>query len=76
MRRSEGQVRKSRKRAVKRSLNGGGFECCMNPWNGECRNTDIQIYVFYRNRKRPICRSCWEEIAKGDYSWNSLGKRE
>jgi len=76
MRRSEGQVRKSRKRAVKGSLNGGGFECCMNPWNGECRNTDIQIYVFYRNRKRPICRSCWEEIAKGDYSWNSLGKRE
>jgi len=69
-------VRKSRKRAVKGSLNGGGFECCMNPWNGECRNTDIQIYVFYRNRKRPICRSCWEEIAKGDYSWNSLGKRE
>jgi len=76
MRRSEGQVRKSRKRAVKGSLNGGGFECCMNPWNGECRNTDIQIYIFYRNRKRPIGRSCWEEIAKGDYSWNSLGKRE
>lgn len=69
------KMRKSRKKDAKKSLNGRGFECCMNPWNGECRNTDIQIYIFYRHRRRPICRSCWEKIAKGDYSWNSLGKR-
>jgi len=71
----EGEVKKSkRKRNAGRSLNGGGLEHCMNPWNGDCRNTDIQLYIFFRQRRRPICRACWEGVAKGDYSWNSLNK--
>ncbi len=74
---SKGRKRKSvKRRSVNRSLDGGGIEHCMNPWNGKCRNTDIQLYIFYRNRKRPICRSCWEEIVKQGYSWDSLSKRE
>lgn len=66
-------ARKSgKKRGTGRSLDGGGLEHCMNPWNGECRNTDIQLYIYYRRRRRPICRSCWEDIVKGEYSWDSL----
>lgn len=46
------------------------YECCMNPWNGECGNTDIEVYVLFRGDKFPICRSCWSKIAESEIEWS------
>ena len=43
---------------------------CLNPWNGECRNTDIALFIYYGGRKLPICRSCWLEIASTNIEWS------
>jgi len=45
-------------------------EACMNPWNGECRNGDIAVYIFYMGRRIPICRKCWKEISSTDVEWS------
>jgi len=45
---------------------------CMNPWNPECQNTDIEVSIYYDGRMVPICRRCWEEIANKDVEWSSL----
>jgi len=45
---------------------------CMNPWNPECRNTDIEVSIYYDGRMVPICHRCWEEIANRDVEWSSL----
>ena len=45
---------------------------CMNPWNPSCRNTDIEVSIYYDGRMVPICRRCWEEIANKDLEWSSL----
>jgi len=45
------------------------MEHCRNPWNKECKNTNIEVYIFYRGKKRPICRRCWSKIAKKDLEW-------
>jgi len=42
---------------------------CMNPWNPECRNTDIEVSIYYDGRMVPICHRCWEEIANRDVEW-------
>lgn len=42
---------------------------CRNPWNGECRNTDIEVTIYYKNRLLPICRECWRNIAEKDLTW-------
>jgi len=43
---------------------------CMNPWNGECRSTDIALFIYYEGRKLPICRRCWVEIASTNIEWS------
>jgi len=45
-------------------------ERCLNPWNGECRNTDIALFIYYEGQKLPICRSCWVEIASTNIEWS------
>jgi hypothetical protein len=45
------------------------IENCKNPWNGKCRNTDIEVYIYYRNKRLPICRKCWRTIAEKDIEW-------
>jgi predicted RNase H-like nuclease (RuvC/YqgF family) len=45
---------------------------CMNPWNPECRNTDIELSIYYKGRSTPICRKCWEEISDKNVEWSSL----
>lgn len=42
---------------------------CRNPWNGSCRNTDIEVSIYYRNEVLPICRECWREISGKDLAW-------
>ncbi|RLF12389.1 MAG: hypothetical protein DRJ69_00970 [Thermoprotei archaeon] len=44
-------------------------EVCMNPWNGECRSTEIAVYIYHGGERLPVCRRCWIELADGDYEW-------
>jgi hypothetical protein len=44
-------------------------ENCRNPWNGECRSTDIEVYIYYKGKLHPICRECWNDIAEKDIEW-------
>ncbi|MCW4041255.1 MAG: hypothetical protein NWE83_10960 [Candidatus Bathyarchaeota archaeon] len=44
-------------------------EQCGNPWNITCHRKDIQVYIQYQEEQRPICRSCWQTIAKPKYEW-------
>ena len=42
---------------------------CANPWNGTCDNTDIALYIRDDERRLPICRICWKEIADTSMEW-------
>jgi hypothetical protein len=44
-------------------------ERCRNPWNGECKNTDIEVYIYHKGERQPICRNCWQKIAEKDIEW-------
>lgn len=44
-------------------------EKCENPWNGECKNTNIEVYIYYKGRQIPICSYCWHNIAEKDIEW-------
>ncbi len=44
-------------------------ENCMNPWNGECGNADIVLYIIYEGKRLPICQACWEVISSKDIEW-------
>jgi len=48
---------------------GGLGRRCKNPWNGQCRNTDIELSIYYRGEFLPICHQCWREIANKDLTW-------
>ncbi|MGD8544638.1 MAG: hypothetical protein PVH12_00545 [Candidatus Bathyarchaeota archaeon] len=45
------------------------MECCGNPWNSECENRNIIVYILFEGKKRAICRRCWGKIAKEDSEW-------
>jgi len=55
--------------AVKPSPARSSGAHCRNPWNGSCRNTDIEVSIYYRNEVLPICRECWREISGKDLAW-------
>jgi len=62
-------------KAIKTSTTGDSSEGeihCMNPWKPECRNTDIEVSIYYNGRMIPICRKCWSEIANRDIEWSSI----
>ncbi|MCW3987525.1 MAG: hypothetical protein NWE87_04340 [Candidatus Bathyarchaeota archaeon] len=42
---------------------------CRNPWNSECENVDITVYIRHEKEQKPICKSCWKEIAKNGFEW-------
>jgi hypothetical protein len=44
-------------------------EICKNPWNGKCKNSDIEVYIYYKNKRIPVCRKCWSKIAEKDIEW-------
>jgi hypothetical protein len=44
-------------------------ECCRNPWNGKCKNTDIEVFILYKGDRLPICRRCWSKIADSSIEW-------
>jgi len=45
---------------------------CMNPWKPKCRNTNIELSIYYNGKLTPICRECWEEISKKNIEWTGL----
>jgi len=45
---------------------------CMNPWKPKCRNTDIELSIYYDGKLTPICRECWEDISKKNIEWTGL----
>lgn len=45
------------------------IEYCQNPWNPDCESPDIELYIIYKNRKIPLCRSCWRIIAETELEW-------
>jgi len=44
-------------------------EYCQNPWNPDCESPDIELYIVYKSRKIPLCRSCWRIIAETELEW-------
>ena len=42
---------------------------CKNPWKEQCKNSDIEVYIYYKNKRVPICRKCWTRIAEDDIEW-------
>ncbi len=45
---------------------------CMNPWKPNCKNTDIELSIYYNGRFIPICHECWKEISEKDMEWSNL----
>jgi len=45
---------------------------CMNPWNKNCTNTDIEVTIYYKGELLPICKECWKEISEKDIEWSSF----
>jgi len=37
-------------------------EKCKNPWKGKCENTDIEVYIYYKDSSLPICKKCWDKL--------------
>lgn len=61
---------KIRERLIKSKaeIKGGSIHC-RNPWNGECKNTDIELSIYYKGEYLPICRECWQEISEKNLEW-------
>jgi hypothetical protein len=47
------------------------IEHCRNPWNGKCRNMDVEVFIVYKGDRLPICRRCWSKIAETDIEWGA-----
>ena len=45
------------------------MEQCKNPWNKECKNDNIQVYIIVKGERVPICRHCWDKLANQDVEW-------
>jgi len=44
-------------------------ERCRNPWKTNCTNTDIEVYIYFKEGSRPICSKCWDKISEKDIEW-------
>lgn len=52
-------------------------EVCQNPWKRKpCTNTDIKLYIMFKGKQLPICRSCWLNIAEGKLKDKEWGERD
>ena len=45
------------------------IEKCNNPWKEKCKNPDIEVFIYYKNKRLPICKKCWRKIAEKDIEW-------
>jgi len=44
-------------------------EKCQNPWNKNCKKTNIVLGILYKGEELPICASCWDKIAVSAHEW-------
>lgn len=70
--RREKPVRRTSKQATSSRSSPGSRVRCMNPWKPGCRDTDIELSIYYKGHMTPICRRCWEELSKKNIEWSSL----
>ena len=42
---------------------------CRNPWNKNCRNRNIELFIYYGDEFIPICSDCWKKLAEKDLNW-------
>ena len=56
-------------KSIGRGRASSRLERCQNPWNGRCRSTDIELYIYYKGKRLPICRSCWGRMAGLNIEW-------
>jgi len=62
--------RLSKKRQREKDIESGLY--CCNPFRKRCcRNADIEVFIFYKGEKLPICHSCWKKISKTEQGWKS-----
>ena len=48
-------------------------EKCLNPFNPNCKNTDIKVYIEVDGMEEiPICRRCWDFLAE-NAEWDGEG---
>ncbi|MEM2118206.1 MAG: hypothetical protein QW386_04225 [Candidatus Bathyarchaeia archaeon] len=45
------------------------MERCKNPWNKECKNPNIEVYILFKGEKTPICKRCWNRLADKELEW-------
>jgi len=46
-------------------------EHCLNPLKPECRGMDIALDIVVKGKRLPICRKCWEPLAKSNREWGT-----
>jgi hypothetical protein len=44
-------------------------ERCRNPWNAQCKNVDVELYISFKGEEIPICSKCWRKLAEADVEW-------
>jgi hypothetical protein len=44
-------------------------ERCKNPWNSNCKNEDVELYISFKGEEVPICSKCWRKLAEADVEW-------
>jgi hypothetical protein len=44
-------------------------ERCRNPWNANCKNADVELYISFKGEEIPICSECWRKLAEADVEW-------
>jgi hypothetical protein len=47
------------------------FEYCRNPWNPNCENSDVEVYILLKGTKIPLCRKCWLAIVEAEVEWHT-----
>ena len=65
-------IRRAAKPANKLENSPSSRVRCMNPWKPGCKDTDIELSIYYHGQMTPICHGCWEDLSKKNFEWSSL----
>ena len=44
-------------------------EHCRNPWNGECKNTDIEVYIYHKGHLA-VQSGLYDNYYRGEHGGN------
>jgi hypothetical protein len=70
--RNDMPMRRVTKPANRLKSSPGSRARCMNPWKPKCKDTDIDLSIYYHDQMTPICHRCWEDLSKKNIEWSSL----